>query len=209
MTAKKPYIPNTQLYMMGVLATMFVVTAWVASHTGTMSELEETIFRFFYEAADSLWVFALVMTQLGSGWVLMGLVGLLFVLKRRPEPALIVLRAGVLAYLLAEIAKRVVGRPRPSYILDDVVFREIVVHGWGFPSGHTALATAVGLSILPYIPKRWRWLPVVWIGVVAWSRLYLGVHTPLDVLGGLILGAFVALAASYIPWWGVDNRPKR
>lgn len=181
---------------------------WVATHSVTMGPLEKSIFTTLYDASDQLGIFALLITQLGNAWVLIAVVGLLFVLKWRPDPALAVLRAGLFAYIIAFIAKYAVGRPRPPLLMNDVMSREIVVRGFGFPSGHVALATAVSLALLPYLPRRLWWLPVPWIGLVAWSRLYLGVHTPLDVLGGFCLGVFVALAAVYIPW-GVEKSIKK
>lgn len=171
-----------------------------------MGSFEKSIFTALYDTSDQLGVFALIITQLGNAWVLIAIVGLLFVLKWRPDPALTVLRAGLLAYILATGAKVLVGRPRPPLLLEDVMSREIVVRGFGFPSGHVALATAVSLALLPYLPKRLWWLPVPWVALVAWSRLYLGVHTPLDVVGGFCLGVFVATASTYIP---VEKLTKR
>jgi membrane-associated phospholipid phosphatase len=43
-------------------------------------------------------------------------------------------------------------------------------------------------------------VPFVWIVLVAWSRIYLGVHAPLDVVGGFVLGLLVVLLAEKIPW---------
>lgn len=192
-----------------IFGGLFLVTAWAALRSDGMFGLELDLFRFFYDASDRLWLLALVVTQLGSAWVLLGVVGVLFVTKWRPEPALVVLRAGMLAYVLSVCVKFAVGRPRPALFIDDISVRELIVRGSGFPSTHVAIAAAVGLSLLPYVPKPWRWLPVLGIVLVAWSRLYLGVHTPLDALGGFLLGAFIALVAVYIPWWGVEKRRKR
>jgi len=183
--------------LIGLLLVLFLLTAWTAQHSATMTGWELTVFRYFYDASDKMWLFALGVTQLGSAWALLALVGVLFVARWRPEPALVVLRAGFFAYVLSIVAKYIVGRPRPALLLDTVVTREVIVRGHGFPSTHVALATAISLALLPYLPKKLRWLPIVWIGLVAWSRLYLGVHTPLDVLGGFLLGALVALAAAY------------
>jgi len=209
MLKQKVFAPNTQIFIIGLLLIMFGFTAWVARYSATLDGFELTVFNYFYNASDNLWLIALTVTQLGSIWFLVLLIGMFFVVKRRPDPALRVMRAGVLTFGAAVVAKSLVGRPRPSYLLENVVLREVGVRGLGFPSAHTALATAVSLTLLPYLPRKWRWLPIPWIGLVAWSRLYLGAHTPLDILGGFLLGLLVAICASYIPWWGVENRSNR
>jgi membrane-associated phospholipid phosphatase len=172
----------------------------VAAAGGDMSSLEAEAFDRIYSMPDSLRWFALVVTQLGNVWVVIGLVGLLFVVKWNPKPSLLVLRNGVLTYIAVEVMKLLINRPRPAILLSEITAREIAVFGNGFPSGHAALATAVSLTLLPYLPKHLRWLPVAWIGLVAWSRIYLGVHAPLDVLGGFAIGALVVLLADVIPW---------
>src|SRR4030095_5984073 len=176
------------------LAALFIVSYLMATK-GTMGTLEQDIFAFFYGMPDSLLRFAQVVTQLGSAWILLVAFALLLIIKRNPKPALVVLGSGALTYLLTVLCKVVVARPRPYDLLHNVVTREAVVSGMGFPSGHVAMATAVSLSLLPYLPKAWRWLPIPWIALVAWSRMYLGVHAPLDILGGFALGALVVLLA--------------
>ena len=93
---------------------------------------------------------------------------------------------------LALIIKVLIGRMRPS------IFPPIVHEsGFSFPSGHTISAlTFYGMCafLLARPLHRWaRWLVVlgaaIVIGVVAYSRIYLGVHYPTDVLGSFILGA--------------------
>lgn len=172
----------------------------VTAASGGMGPWEVAVFSYFYFMSDSLRWFALLAAQLGSVWVVIGAVGLLFIIRKNPRLALQVFRNSLLTYIIVELMKLVAGRPRPMLLLDEVVSRELVVFGNGFPSGHTALATALSLTLLPHLPKSLRWLPFVWIALVAWSRIYLGVHAPLDVVGGFIVGAFVVLLGDFLPW---------
>lgn len=187
------------------LFAILVVLSVIAS-TGSMSILEVVVFNTIYGMSDSLRWFALVVTQFGNGWVVIGIAGLLFVARKSSVLALVVLRNSVLAYIFVEALKFVVDRPRPMLLLSEVSSREIIVSGNGFPSGHTAIATVLGLTLLSYLPVKFRWVPFVWIVLVAWSRIYLGVHAPLDIIGGFIIGLIVVLVADVSPW---PQRTKR
>ena len=169
--------------------------------TGEMGSLESKVFDWIYSMPDSLRWFALLSTQLGNAWVAVGLIGLLFIVRWSPYLSLLVFRNGLITYVVVEIMKFVVSRPRPVILLSDIASREVAIfNNGGFPSGHTALATVLSLTLLPYLPRYLRWLPIAWIGSVAWSRIYLGVHAPLDVAGGFIIGLLILLLADVIPW---------
>ena len=48
-------------------------------------------------------------------------------------------------------------------------------------------------------PAKWRWLSIVWMIVIAWSRLYLGVHTPADIVGGFACGLLAVCVVRLLP----------
>lgn len=152
---------------------------------------EISIFRDINNLPNVWRTFWLVITQLGSGWALLFAVISTWVYKRR-RLAIDLFLHGFITYFLVQVAKQVVARPRPELLLAMTNQREIFLGAqYGFPSGHTAIATALSLTLWPYLPKGWRWIVPVWIGVVAFSRIYLGVHIPLDIVGGLTLGTAV------------------
>ncbi len=114
---------------------------------------------------------------------------------RRLRPALDLLVAGTLAWLLARVMKDLFGRGRPASFFDDVNLRGSVGIGdvgLGFPSGHATVAFALAVVTFPYLSTRWRVVTVVVAATVGFSRLYFGAHFPLDVLGGLSLGIAIA-----------------
>src|SRR5579862_599729 len=100
--------------------------------------------------------------------------------------------AEALAPLASTMLKLVVDRPRPSGGL-------LTPHGSSFPSGHAAYAgtTFVALVLVCTKPqrRRRRWWAAVALGVagMAWSRTRLGVHRPVDVTAGSLLGVGVSL----------------
>lgn len=71
--------------------------------------------------------------------------------------------------------------------------------GYSFPSGHTQNAVSFWLTIILQVRLKWFYaVGTVVICLVALSRIYLGVHTPSDVIGGLIIGGAWVLASNSI-----------
>lgn len=66
---------------------------------------------------------------------------------------------------------------------------------YGFVSSHAANSFAIATLTLLFLRKRskhWRWL-FLWAIIVSYSRIYLGVHYPLDIIGGAFIGIAITL----------------
>ena len=143
---------------------------------------------------------ALWISRLGSTPVVIvaGLAGVLLALRRCRTVAVVMLITIAARPPFEWLVKEVVGRPRPSGA------RLVPGTGFAYPSGHV-LAAAATWGFVPliaglYVTRRWVWwalttLAWVVIGLVAWCRVWLGVHWTSDVVGALAI-AFVGLSTA-------------
>jgi undecaprenyl-diphosphatase len=105
----------------------------------------------------------------------------------RPPAAVVV--AWWLAWIATNRAKLTIERPRP----DEDLWRDSPGR-WGYPSGHTSAAFAVATVVAALLPRRWRWVPFAVATVVAITRMHVGVHYPMDLVGGALIGLSAGLA---------------
>jgi membrane-associated phospholipid phosphatase len=95
-------------------------------------------------------------------------------------------------------AKITAGQPRP-YQIDSRVRELVDQPGNGFPSGHTQSAVVVWGYLASHYRRAWLWgVAILLMIFIPLSRLYLGVHFPVDLLGGYAIG--LALLMAYL--WG-------
>jgi|AntRauTorckE6833_2_1112554.scaffolds.fasta_scaffold03935_5 undecaprenyl-diphosphatase len=181
-----------------VLGGLLVFTgAALLTMAEEVSAFEEAIFAFFYAIPEPLIPVFLVITQFGSIYML-GALALVYLFVKRYVIVIRLLMAGTMAYLLAGVGKDLFGRGRPNELFEDIVFHDFMVRGPGFPSGHTALAVALGTVLLHHTPRSWRWPILILTFLAAISRMVLGVHTPLDVVGGVAIGYIAAMLFRHV-----------
>jgi undecaprenyl-diphosphatase len=101
--------------------------------------------------------------------------------------------AFILNSVVITILKHLVNRVRP-FKVDKLIEKLSAGGSPSFPSGHTADAFLIAISLTLLFSKHKWWLALVWIWaiVVAYSRMALGVHYPSDVLGSMVIGGLIA-----------------
>lgn len=178
---------------------------------GSTAAFDEQIIMALREAGDSHdpigppWLAEMFrdFTALGGTGILsliVAVVSLYYLIQGRFREMLVLLVAVLGALLLSYTLKDAFGRPRPQFVpAGDYPYSA------SFPSGHALLATATYLTISSIVAQLIRpahlkayviLVAFVIVGLVGFSRVYLGVHWPTDVLAGWTIGAVWALF-----WW--------
>jgi len=165
---------------------VLLITA-LAAGGGDVAAWERTVFRAINNLPDFLYPPVWVVMQFGSFWAIVA-VGAVALAFRRFRLAVGLAIAGVSVYLLAEVLKAIVDRPRPAALLSDVHIRGAAPTGNGFPSGHASVACALAMIAWLWFGPRLRWTFIAAAVVVCFARIYVGAHLPLDVIGGAALG---------------------
>jgi membrane-associated phospholipid phosphatase len=103
----------------------------------------------------------------------------------------------LLSALINNASKNMFRQPRPFWLDPAVQLGE--AEGYGLPSGHVQNTTAVFLLLAGWSRRAWVWLLVlVYIGLMALSRFYLGVHFLQDLAAGFVIGLLVLIF--YLLW---------
>ncbi len=159
-----------------------------------MAELEFGIL-YFLQTLHTPWLDGLMkgITSLGDHgifWIITGTVLLLFQNTRRIGLCVMLsLAAGLL--IGNGLLKNLVARDRPCWIDNSVLLLVKNPRDYSFPSGHTLASFEGAVSIWLY-NRKWGSAFLILAALIAFSRMYLFVHFPTDVLGGMVLGSFIA-----------------
>ncbi len=158
-------------------------------------EIQIAIMEFFQKlASPALDVIANFCSLLGEAGLIIAIaVAILWCVDKRKGFA--ICSTLLTALVATNTIKAIVRAPRPFQVLPQVAGKRLsTATGYSFPSGHTTGASSFYTSLAMATGKRWfSIICALIILFVATSRMYLGVHWPIDVVGGLILGCTVSL----------------
>ncbi|ENU16345.1 phosphatase PAP2 family protein [Acinetobacter lwoffii] len=106
--------------------------------------------------------------------------------------------------LMSEVLSAVLNTPRP-FVMD--VGRTLIEHAptGSFPSNHMSIFSGIAFAYY-FSPQRDLGRILIWTAwLVAWSRVYVGVHFPIDMLGAFLMAITVNLAGLPL-WWKYENQ---
>lgn len=146
---------------------------------------------------DGFWVF---ITKLGDGgwlWIAIGVALLCF--KKTRKIGITVLISLLINLCMTNLTlKDFFARPRPFNVNPELL--TLIKHpsSFSFPSGHTSGSFSAALVLLYMMPKKVGIPATVLAAMIGFSRMYVGVHFPTDVLGGIVVGVIASTAAYYL-----------
>ena len=167
-----------------------------------------------YEAAGAvLTPFMELISLMGKGGIFLIFLSLVLLLlkKARRFGTAMCLGLAIGAIFVNLFLKVVIARPRPYADETQIFYQLWVMMGqhiesdMSFPSGHTNAAFAAMVPLFILGNKRVSWLALVFGVLMGISRIYLVVHYPSDVLGGLITGTIAGMVGTLI----AINLPKK
>ncbi len=176
----------------------------------TFANFDYALLEFFHNLnvgpAGNFFDFLLTfITRLGDDGIFLILLSLvLMVFKKTRKVGTAMLGAIIIGALFTNISiKPIIARPRP-YIDETGVFHQWWIDAgshveseFSFPSGHTTSAMAAMTGLFFATNKKVSWTAFIFAVVMGITRIYLCVHFPSDILGGLLIG-FIAGLLSYI-----------
>ena len=137
-------------------------------------------------------------TSLGNaGLMWIGIAIFLLFIKKTRKCGFLMLISMILGLIIGNgFLKNVLQRQRPCWLDSNIPLLIPNPHDYSFPSGHTLASFEAAIMICLH-NKKWGGISLVLAAIIAFSRMYLFVHFPTDILGGIMLGTAISLAVYY------------
>ena len=146
--------------------------------------------NFRQEGLDQFFSFFTRLGNNGELWI--ALLVVLFIIPPFRRMALTAVASLLSTYLLVDfVIKPLVARVRPYVTVEGLFSLVGPEKSHSFPSGHSATAFAVGYVLFRMLPAKYGAPILILAALMAFSRLYVGVHYPTDVLAGVLIGVLV------------------
>lgn len=139
-------------------------------------------------------VFLSRIADYGMLWIFIGII-LLCIRDTRKAGVTVALSMVTNLLALNLVLKNLVDRIRPYEVIDGLTRLVPAEKSFSFPSGHAGHAFAAAVVIYVMLPKKYGIPALILAVLIAFSRLYVGVHYPTDVLAGSLVGTVIALLA--------------
>lgn len=149
---------------------------------------------------DILTFFWCAVTFLGDGgwfWIVSALI-LLIPKNTRKTGLCALLALAINAVITNLLLKNLVARTRPYDVEEALILLVKKPRDFSFPSGHTSASFSCAIVYLKLLPKKYGIPAVILAALIAFSRLYVAVHYPTDVLAGIVVGIVSSMTALYL-----------
>ena len=157
------------------------------------------------DVLDGFFVFITHLGDAGFIWIVTSVVCLFF--KKTRKAGVVSLIALVCSLLVNNVfLKNVVARTRPYDAMTSLICIIEAQSDYSFPSGHSAASFAAGVSFFRFLPKAYGIPAIVLAVLIAFSRLYVGIHYPTDVIAGVISGILMSFIAGWVYEKGLGLR---
>lgn len=139
---------------------------------------------------NQVMIFLSAIGEAGLVWVAVSVA--LAVIPRTRRCGITMMAAMAVSFLLGNVLlKNIIARPRPCVVDTSVAMLVPVPDEYSFPSGHSLNGFTAAVTLFCYYRKPGI-AALLLAGAIAFSRLYLFVHYPTDILGGILLGVLDA-----------------
>jgi membrane-associated phospholipid phosphatase len=178
---------------LGLLSTLcfLVVSAFVFSNLTQAGDVQLALAVNHASLGAALTALMVVAAEYGREYFWVPIVGVMLLLGSR-RTKLLAMELAVLFIIgiaLGEVLKTTTFRPRPFENIDTIITRVPTDLDSSYPSGHALIVTiGAAFSMLKFRKKVVGLLFVLEAAIVCYSRVYVGMHYPLDVVGGIFLG---------------------
>lgn len=167
----------------------------------SMTNFEISILLWIQEnlrgVMDGFWISVTSLADKGIFWILLGVLLLCF--KKTRTTGVTLLIALLINHVMTNmILKDLFGRPRPYVASTEIVTLIKQLSSYSFPSGHTSASFSGALVLYRMMPKKVSIPALILAAMIGFSRMYVGVHFPTDVLGGIVVGVIASTAAYYL-----------
>jgi len=189
------------------MMTMTASAAWLNTTFAAFDQAITTAVHSLYDLWES-WMtpFMELISILGKGGIFLIILSLILLFFRRTRRFGTAMSIGLaLGAIVVNVwLKVVIARPRPYADVNGFYYPLWVLLGshtesdFSFPSGHTNAAFATMIPVFVLGRKNWSWLAVFFGILMGISRIYLVVHYPSDVIGGMITGTIAGLIGVFI-----------
>lgn len=184
------------------LIILFIIYAIVVNTCPVVTQWDRSVIIALQDSLKGLplWIPSLMDTEIYASLIVIPIiVGAVYFFKKYLLIDLVLFSsAPLVAYIFNHIFKMIVHRPRPPLEL------QIVVHpgNYSFVSSHTFITCSLWGLVIYYLLKYCKnkilkyagiTIGILWMGFVGFSRIWLGVHNPTDVLGGYFLAVILLL----------------